>query len=297
MRPSTPRLAFTLIELLVVIAIIAILIGLLLPAVQKVRQAAARMKDGNHLKQIALGMHNYHDNHNQFPSAIEFARFDPVTGANNYKSMFLFAMPYIEQDNAFLAGRDAPVTVSDWARVKVPVYLSPSDASSSDGLYQGPFTGANGIAVGNYAANMWVFGKPNTPGFNGMEQGNSRLEATFPDGTSNTVMFATKYGRCSDGASLWAAVFVEGYISSPTLGSFFGHRLPDASGVGVTFQDQPRPEGECDPDYAQTFYPGIMLAALSDGSVRNVNSNVSGLTWRNSLLPNDGQVLGSDWNN
>src|SRR5215468_6600882 len=104
----TRRTGFTLIELLVVIAIIALLIGLLLPAVQKVREAAARMKCTNNLKQLGLAAHAYHDANGQFPPGVNMpyaqANNDPLTGGMGNPfgpNWAIYLLPHVEQDALF----------------------------------------------------------------------------------------------------------------------------------------------------------------------------------------------------
>jgi prepilin-type N-terminal cleavage/methylation domain-containing protein len=164
------RSGFTLIELLVVIAIIAILIGLLVPAVQKVREAAARTQCLNNMKQVALGLHGYHDTFKKLPPAVmmDSSVSNPATVNTNFGPNWLvMLLPHIEQGNLY---KNAAQSVknymnngdSTWrsvASTSIPLLICPSDPASGTA-----FSGAGGTwARGNYACNagpgmFWVGG-------------------------------------------------------------------------------------------------------------------------------------------
>src|SRR5688572_28506855 len=152
------RRGFTLIELLVVIAIIAILIGLLLPAVQKVREAAARAKCQNNLKQIGLAVHGYESANNYFPPAGSY-----VKGAASVSySTPAVILPYVEQESLqrlmnFALPYTDPVNIPS-TKVRVPIYLCPSEVKDKERV-----DGAVTHYPLNYGANVgsWLVFDPN----------------------------------------------------------------------------------------------------------------------------------------
>jgi prepilin-type N-terminal cleavage/methylation domain-containing protein/prepilin-type processing-associated H-X9-DG protein len=196
------RRAFTLIELLVVIAIIAVLIGLLLPAVQKVREAAARMKCTSHLKQIGLALHNYHDGNNRLPPGGSgptiggFAAAPGMTGSIGYT---VYILPYVEQDNVY---RQMNTTVNYdqspnliAAPYLIPIYQCPSAVVTESGLVTGKtfhypgVAGPKGINPQTGQSYNMTNGTQGGVSHHGILGPNSRVTLTgITDGTSNTFL-------------------------------------------------------------------------------------------------------------
>jgi len=288
---SFRRRGFTLIELLVVIAIIAILIALLVPAVQKVREAAARTQIINNLKQCALALHSCNDVNRKLP---------PATGTFGSqmfaRALSIHLLPYVEQGPLYTT----ILTVAPPVTATIPPFIAPLD-----------FTVTDGQRVQNFASNARVFtdvgvGTPygTTIAVPGPGTGSAAIPRTFVDGTSNTMVFATRYAN-NITASSGGAVNCSAYdgLYQTTSGAFFGVAamgplVTTSATSAAGWQLAPTlSQASCDPTLglAHSFGTGGMQVGLGDGSVRSVSPSLSGETWNRVLCPNDGLVLSSDW--
>jgi len=327
-----------LIELLVVIAIIAILIGLLLPAVQRVREAAARTQSENNLKQIGIAVHNCNDTYKKIPACSGWFPFDdpaqnwattPATYPHQpafYGNLHYHLTPFMEEENIY----NQCVNDTDWGGQNglgtnsvVKSYIAPGDPTA-------PPSGIDGNwgprPVTSYAANYFVF--PGTANDSGggnawiANNASTAIPKSFPDGESNTIMFAEIYFNCSDqnapiggcrGQALRGAfdrghgnpwhpwVAIDGCIGPgnvPTgcyIANQPGAGTPASVNDSTMLPDWNATVKNCDPNKYQPFSAGGIMVLLGDGSARAVSPTVSSSTWHDAIHPDDGHVLGSDW--
>jgi prepilin-type N-terminal cleavage/methylation domain-containing protein/prepilin-type processing-associated H-X9-DG protein len=291
------RPGFTLIELLVVIAIIAILIGLLLPAVQKVREAAARAKCQNNLKQLALALHNYHDANGHFPAAMEQYPNPADTSAPFQHSWTARVLPYIEQENLYRQYRfdvdwdnAANAGVGRAIRVTVPTFLCPSAPQDGRHANRGvldyaattertwpsggnPFVSATMRPFVQQGDPNWIgaLGRDTLSNNNTVRNPVKRTIVGITDGSSNTMVLAECAGRNrrfimgrEDSSQTWTA----GPWANP------GSRI-NVGGFDPSWRPgQPLPAvGPCavnciNDKEIYAFHTGGANIALADGSVK-----------------------------
>jgi prepilin-type N-terminal cleavage/methylation domain-containing protein len=301
------RKGFTLIELLVVIAIIAILVALLVPAVQRVRWSAARTECQNKLSQIGKATHTIATDRKVLPpmcapcsdpaSASCYTSAGSAYGVHNY-TFFAFLLPYVERVDIY-----ERLSITGYAGGQymqpIDVYICPLDPTDNGGMNETAYGGAKGWGGCSYAANNYVFGDP----VRSTTVGNAKL-GSIPDGTSNTVFFTEIYITCGNGGpgtidasttwgSLWAdsnSIWRPGY----NLG-------PGKNGSGITtYPASPMPQDapdmlQCDPTRPASKHGGGLSVCMGDGSVRWISMGVSAATWAAANDPRDGKTPGSDW--
>jgi prepilin-type N-terminal cleavage/methylation domain-containing protein len=295
MRTREDANGYTLIELLVVIAIIAVLIGLLLPAVQKVREAASRIQCRNNLKQLGLALHNYHGTYERFPPAYT------AIGLNSGPGWGTFILPYIEQaalaqqvptGAPFWGGSQAVSTPADGGQTTLKVFRCPSDTGPTLNAGQGNFAVSNYRAT--YGTLTTVLYTPNSDRGGVMFQ-NSRVRFTdVTDGTSNTTVVGEgKSGvprQVSTGNALASALWcgMSGAYTVPGVGTY------------VWIDNVMWPTGG-DPSWSRDYvdeafnsnHTDSVHFLFTDGSVRGFGRQIDPTLRAQMGIRNDGLPLGT----
>jgi prepilin-type N-terminal cleavage/methylation domain-containing protein/prepilin-type processing-associated H-X9-DG protein len=317
------RRAFTLIELLVVIAIIAVLIGLLLPAVQKVREAAARTKCQSNMRQLAIAMHVHHDQKGSFPPAWGYMGPQNQQGTI-YGNLHYHILPFIEEVGVFELGNgwstgpmyheDFNATNNIWQNrprgQPIKLFQCPSDSTMSpSGM--GVFNSDWGSTSYGYNALVFANPAPDTSGNMQLNASYTRIPDGIPDGTSKTIMFSDKLATCSGrnlGSSNWnnLAMYDGMNPHQPAIALFrqpnvvgwnFSNNNTSSGTLNALTDGLPlfQPTMPCDPTRPSTMHSGGINVVMCDGSVKLVSKSVSAGSWWAALTPNAKDVIGPNF--
>lgn len=309
--PHNRNSGFTLIELLVVIAIIAVLIALLLPAVQQARESAKRTQCTNNLKQLALGFHTLHDTYQVLPPAcLNSAPVkSPFYNGGQNGSMFSKLLTVVEQTALYNSALDtnnyfAMGTNQMYLKDMPRGFICPTDNSNGSG---GTIAG---WVPGNYAGNYLVFANTqptaanlNNPYADGIHARPARFPADISDGMTSTFFITERYQKCNLSGTYTAGgtLMHDGgdFAASQTYARYWNHTFASIGTSTQGWNDGTKFQAgvtvnACDGYYPNSPHVGMINMALCDGSVRKLSANMDATIWRNGCTPNDANVISLD---
>jgi Protein of unknown function (DUF1559) len=260
--PFTSRRGFTRFDLLVLAAVLVISVGVLMPAAQRVREAANLAQCRNNIHDIALGSHNIWSTHNTLPPSV-----GPMPKTAGDGTVLFHVLPFLNLGALYDRGVDRAGNPSPWGggvyATPVDQFLCPSDATGgAHHRFQ------EWLATSSYAANYLVFG----------------LSGGFlpPDGSSMTIMFAERYQICNSQPCAWA---FSGESEQAPLFAYSSY---------AKFQMMPTKD-QCNPALPQSPHRVGIQVGMCDGSVHTVAPTLSPLTWYHMCTPNGGESRDPDW--